>query len=49
MITKKSELSDAIKKALDTASKSDLVPNDAYERIANSISARFSINKFYRD
>mgnify|MGYP000905304800 CR=1 FL=1 len=49
MITKKSELSDAIKKALDTASKSDLVPNNTYERIANSISARFSINNFYRD
>ena len=49
MITKKSELSDAIKKAIDRAIKDDLVPNDAYERIANSISARFSINKFYRD
>ena len=51
MITKKSELSDAIKKALDKAYESnhDLFPKDAYERIANSISARFSINKFYRD
>ena len=49
MITNKSELSDAIKKAIDRAIKDDFVPNDAYERIVNSISARFSINKFYRD
>lgn len=49
MMTKKSDLSDAVKKALDNAKKDDLVPDNAYERIANSISARFSINNFYRD
>lgn len=56
MITNKSELSDAIKKAFDKARNNkdsggydDQVPEDAYERLISSISSRFSINKFYRD
>jgi hypothetical protein len=56
MITNKSELSDAIKKAFDEARNNknssgydNQVPENAYERLISSISSRFSINKFYRD